>query len=268
MNFLRKELKRFEGFTLIELLVAMTVLCLLVVTLFGLLDGAVKLWRENENRVDAFREARAAMNIISGDLRSYCAATNMDFFSTNDSGSNGLYFLSVLPPSAQPSDRGKSGLCAVGYFLRWGSQTEGLGTNATDPTKRGLHLYRSLYASDFTYSNLVSGLNPITNLANPTDGRAVAPEILARNILSFEVRCFQINPTYKSNATGTPYQSWVRSIAVPYPDMVELRLTALPEEAARRLGGASARWATNDPVVQKEMRTFVSRIRMRAISTN
>ncbi|MFV0415202.1 MAG: type II secretion system protein, partial [Chthoniobacterales bacterium] len=50
-----------RGFTILELLVAITILSVLVVLLLSMLDNTTKLWRTNENRVESYREARAAL---------------------------------------------------------------------------------------------------------------------------------------------------------------------------------------------------------------
>lgn len=258
---------------MIELLVAVAVLSVLVVMLFGLVDSATKLWRDNENRVDAFREARAALAVITSDLNSLSASANTNFLSLTavgaaapDADAQGLYFLTLLPPTAQPSGN-KSDLCAVGYFRRWTFQNDGFGqTNASDPTRKGFHLFRSLYGSDLTYSNLLAGAPPLRDLQQPTASVAVAPEILARNILGLEFVCYAATTNY-TNASSQAYVPWTYATNNPLPQMIEVRLTAISDEAAKKLGGDRSRWSTNDALVEKEARTFVSRIRLRPPSS-
>ena len=57
------------AFTLTELLVSMAILSGLIVLLFAVVDGTTKTWNQSEQRVDAFREARAALFVISRDLQ-------------------------------------------------------------------------------------------------------------------------------------------------------------------------------------------------------
>lgn len=255
--------RRRAAFTLLELLVAMTVLAILVVMLMGLVDSATKLWRQNETRVDAYREARAALNVISEELRSLVASTNLDYFSTNVVGLAGnsdpaaarLFFLATLSPAAQPAGS-KSTVCSVGYFLRWARQNANFGgISAADPTPEGRHLFRSFYPSDLTYSNLVQTNPPLRDLAEPTAQGAPSAEILARNICAFEVKCYTTNGA----TAAQKYTAWTPASGAT-PQLIEVRLTAIPDELARRLDGKQADWTTNSSQVKQQMRTFVSRI--------
>jgi prepilin-type N-terminal cleavage/methylation domain-containing protein len=248
--------RRGFGFTLIELLVAMAVMAVLVVLLFGMVDSATKLWRENENRVDSYREARAALAVMTSDLRSILVSTNESFFSTNVLGSNptgatnGLFFLSSLPLAAQPPNN-RGGLCTVGYFRGWEKQTAYFGgaSSGDKISREAFHVFRSVYGSDLTYSNLNQALpTPLVNLA-----AANVPEVLARNICSLEFLC------YVTNSAGT-YKRWVYKPEEPLPQMIEIRMVAINDETAKALDGEKSRWTTNDPLVAKNMRTFVSRV--------
>ena len=97
-----------RAFTLVEMLVSMVVLALLVVAMMALVDGAAKLWRDNEGRTDACREARAALVVMARDLRNAVASTSADFIKFNlrsgaagtNFGSN-VFFLASLPSSAR-----------------------------------------------------------------------------------------------------------------------------------------------------------------------
>jgi type II secretory pathway pseudopilin PulG len=263
------------AFTLLELLVALVVLMLLVTMLATMVDSGTKLWRENENRADAYREARSALNIISADLSTMVVSTNTNYFSTNVIGSvppgmlgNGIYFLTSMSSDAQPSGS-KSDLCTVGYFVRWAKQNSGFGqTNAQDPTKEGFQLYRTLYGSDITYSNLITATAPLTNLAAPS---LVQPEILARNICSLEFRFFQQNPDTNNTVK---FLAWTNGLTttnatnLAMPQMIEVRITAISDELAKKLAGNSNRWTTNDVLVKQSMRSFVSRVRIPSLSTN
>lgn len=257
------------GFTLLELLVAMAVLTLLVVMLMGLVDSATKLWRQSESRVDAYREARAALNVISDELRAAIASTNSNYFSTNpvgittgvDPNAASLFFLTTLAPSAQPPGS-KSSICAVGYFRGWDKQNVNFGgINAKDPSTPGYHLFRTFYSSDQTFTNLVQGRPPLRDLAVPSSQGQPAPEILARNVCAFEVRCYTTN-----GITGAQkFLDWTPAIGTP-PQIVEIRITAIPDDLARRLDGNQTAWTTNSPQVQQQMRTFVSRITLPPVS--
>lgn len=260
---------RPDAFTMIELLVAMVVLILLVVLLANIVDSSTKLWRENENRVDAYREARAALNLITSDLRSMLASSNANYFSTNVLGDangvepGGLYFLSGLKGDSQV-DGSRAELCAIGYYRRWARQNLYFAnTNAQDLTQDGYQLFRSIRGSDQTFTNLIGANQPLVDLANPADPTMATPEIVARNIVALEFRL------YKTNVSGqVRFANWVSSPDCPVPQMIEVRLTAISDELARRLAGQQDRWNTNDPSVVRNMRTFVSRVSLPVVSTN
>ncbi len=246
------------GFTMIELLVAMAVMTVLVVLLFGMVDAAAKLWRDNENRVDSYREARSALAVITSDLRTMLASKDQNFFSTNISGnnplgaSNGLFFLTTLSPSAQPANN-RGDLCAVGYYRAWERQTVyfAAGTNDDRLSKAGYHLFRTMYGSDTTFSNLnTASPRPLNNLA------AASPEVLARNVCTLDFLLYETNPP----GNAQRFKLWSYRADNPVPQMIEIRLGALSDEIAKKLDGSSNRWTTNDPVVQKNLKTFISRV--------
>ena len=56
------------GFTILELLVAMTVTLLLVVALMRVFAATATTWEHGEAQVDAYREARGALQIMARDL--------------------------------------------------------------------------------------------------------------------------------------------------------------------------------------------------------
>ena len=132
---------RREGFTLIELLVGMTVGILLVVVLFQIFNVAATAWQRSENEADAFREARAAMQLMTRDLSSACTQFPVDPAASpaplpTDGGAAPTLVLDKYPnPDPEPKDgdekneqvyclttipnTGLSSLCAVGYFCQW-----------------------------------------------------------------------------------------------------------------------------------------------------
>jgi len=254
---------RGGAFTILELLVAMAVLCILVVMLFGMVDATTKLWRQNENDVDSYREARAALSVITDELRTMLPSTDTNYFSTNFVGTipsqgvdgKALFFLTSLPSSAQPTNN-KSDVCAVGYYLRWAKQNSGFAAaDVGGLTTNGFQLFRGFYGSDITYSNIVAGKPPLTDLAQPTAAGVPQPEILARNICDLQVLC------YATNGSGK-LQTWTYNTNNPLPQVIEVRLTAINDELAKKLAGDQSRWTTNNAQVAASMHTFVSRIQV------
>ena len=213
------------AFSLVELLVAMAVLTTLLVMLVGVVDSATKLWRMNENRVETLREARVAMHLLSGELRTILASTNPNYFFLDTNSSNSkLGFLTLLSFNAQETNS-KSDLCAVGYFLAKGKVSD-LDASASTTW----NLYRYFLESNETFKRLSN------NPANPgfwpssemtPSGNHV--EILARNVRAFRVRAFQ-------EGSGN-WSAWTPSTNQPLPQLLEVEMEVMNTEATKRLSG-------------------------------
>jgi hypothetical protein len=88
------------------------------------------------------------------------------------------------------------------------------------------------------------------------------PEILARNIVSF-------NATYLiTNSTGI-FTNWTQSSTIAMPQVVEIKITAVNNERTMRFGArsASSEWDTfsantNSPDYLKNTKTFTTRINL------
>ena len=246
-----------KAFSLIELLVAMAVLSLLVVMMLGLVDAATKLWRDSENRVDAYREARAALGIMSRDLRNVLATTNTNLFMLNADGAfakapagaetnadraGAAFFLSALPVNAQEEGKNRSDICEVGYFLGF--------ERLTGAQNQTLNLYRFFVSSDDTFVRLGGG--------NNFDGVPLAgarSELLARNI-----REFKVTPYAFSNNAYVPF---IPSTGQAMPDVLELTVTAVNQDAAKRFTNRADWTSLNPPEsLTNAQQTFTTRIRL------
>ena len=60
--------RKSRGFTLAEVLIATAITLLIVTLLFGVFSSVVSQWRTSDQRIDAFRDARAALLLITRDL--------------------------------------------------------------------------------------------------------------------------------------------------------------------------------------------------------
>lgn len=243
----------------------MAVLAILVTLMMGLVTSATTLWRQSENRADAFREARAAFTVITRDLSSTLASTNTNFFLLNSAASSSLSHSSVemngqnrgalfalvgLPPTAQEGGKNKSDLCQVGYFLAFARTAMSTNLPGGQPS---LNLYRYFLSSDPTFERLTNGAAPFFPTVTP-DGANV--ELLARNI-----REFRVTPlVYSNNAYST---NFVPTTNKPVPDALEIAITAVNQEAARRFPNR-ADWVSPSPpaaLTQAEQR-FTTRVRL------
>ena len=235
-----------RAFTLLELLVAMSVLAVLVVMLMGMVDSATKLWRANENRVESYREARAALNLMVSDLKAIFPSTNAVYFSTNAaaefeaSDEDGkIFFLAALPITAQDSDS-KSDLCEVGYYLKYGR------SSLSSAKQETYSLYRYFKESNKTFTNLVNPSGLFTHTTTNV-------ELLARNIPSFKLNYYRV-------AADGVISPWVSGGAQARPDFVEIQITALNNEVAKRLTQSNEWKNTNASGVAGNRRTFTARV--------
>jgi prepilin-type N-terminal cleavage/methylation domain-containing protein len=280
---------RASGFTLLEILIAVSLLTILATMLFQMVDASTKLWRENESGAESFREARAALGVISRELQSVLVHDATDrlpgvviatadkdgklpggILSVADKG-NALFFLGLLPQSSQ-GDGDRSDTCAIGYYLAY--------TRDPNPLPRSSRkLYRYFSGSNATFAAAKAALDPkrtvgvgltnwpgaISDLFVPTPGVDSATqfdEILARHVADFTVRALTTeNGTQPlgPKAAGKPWQR------TDWPDAIELKITALTEEAATQL--TETEWdqakkplAQQSPVFRKNARTFSTRV--------
>jgi hypothetical protein len=230
-----------------------------------MVDGSTKLWKTNENRVDSYREARAAINLIKSDLSSIYASTNLDYFYTEKDKKpdtpvktpemdGSIFFISALPKDAQDSTRNKSDLCTVGYYLGFDK------TSLTGKGTKSYNLYRYFRSSDDTYTSLenndfLSGVTPDTSQTSANS------EVLAKNIVGFTITPYEIpydpnNPT--NPRTPVPF---TKTTSTPLPDMIEITITAISNETAKRFGDDKAKWEdANSSTRKQEDRTFTSRV--------
>jgi GxxExxY protein len=249
--------KKSSAFSILELLVAVSVLSILLVVLLNIVQGATSLWRGSENKVEAYREARAALQVMSSDLKNILPTTNTDFFRTNltsyPSPTN-LTFLAALPSSSQDTTSSKSDICAVGYFVAYDNKSPVAGNNG----RQSYNLYRYFVESNETFAKLTA--NPTTALTASLDTSHF--EILARNVVGF-------NATYSVTNGSGGFDPWTQNATYPMPQVVEIKVTAVNNERTMRFGArnADAEWKdfsanTNSPDYLKNTKTFTTRINL------
>jgi len=241
-----------HGFSLVELMVAITLLTLLATMLLGIVESATRLWRQSESRVDGFREARAAAHVIRRDLEGIPPNAPQTWFqyqavTNGDARADRLFFVTALPQGSQTAED-KSDLCVVGYFLDWTPPQNSPTTSAPGHYS----LYRQLLRSNHTFTNHLLADSPLaTNITTADSG----VELLARNIQSFE-----INPY--SHVTGQTIEPFSSSPTEPIPDIMELRVLALNEDAAKQLPTRAAWETTNSIQSESTAQPFQARIRL------
>ena len=114
-----------HGFTLVELLVAITITVVIMAVLFQVFAAAAVQWQTSDQRIDAFRDARAVLQIMARDLSraDINGAAKMlqlqDFYtvSPDPQFAKEAYAITPIP------NPGKSSLCAVGYYCAYDGTT-------------------------------------------------------------------------------------------------------------------------------------------------
>lgn len=249
-----------RAFTLLEILVAVAVLSVLLVILLNIVQSATGLWRHSENRAEAYRESRAALQLMAANLKNNLTSTNTNFFRTDllPTHTNGAFsvgFLATQSLAGQPE--GNVGdVCAIGFFVDYGDKSP----IAKEKGRQGRNLYRYFLGSNETFSALTSngsGLFPDSLEAGATN-----IEILARNVVSCQFRF------YITDSSGG-FTNWNQSQSDPRPDLVEIEITAVNNERANRFGARGAadewdQWAskTNESDFQRNTKTFTTRVRL------
>jgi len=251
--------KKSSAFTLLELLVAVSVLSILLVILMNIVQSATSLWRSSENRVEAYREARAALQVISSDLRNTLATTNTNFFSTNlPTNSPNIGFLATMPLSSQNTNS-LGDVCTIGYFRAYDNKSPVAGATG----RQSYNLYRYFVESNETFANLTGRATAVLTASLDTNHF----EILARNIIGFNATCYVTN-----SGNLTP---WTPNATTPMPNLVEITITAVNNERTQRFPArnASGDWdnfATNTNSAEtladylKNTKTFTTRIPLNA----
>jgi len=242
-----------SGFTLVELLVA-TSITVLIVVMLGTMFGSLTTTSLRANqRIDAFRDARAALQMIQRDLSGLVrnqrdAAGNpitlpaayfvlKDLYDDPSTGNQQIYAL-IAAKNSGPSD-----LCAVGYYCRWDTQ------------RNAYTLNRFFSDSAATYTTLAANVAyaPETSLYTPdpasTAPLAVKDEVLAAYVWNLHITAYDNLGTV---ITPPPYPLVCDSSAAPptpdpLPAAIEISFKAMSPNAARAListGAQSGAWMT------------------------
>jgi prepilin-type N-terminal cleavage/methylation domain-containing protein len=90
------------GFSLIELLASMSVLTVMCLLLLMFLDQAMTAWRHSERKIDAFREARAALHFLRRDLQSMLVDERIPFYVNETARSSVSLKGNIIPGEANP----------------------------------------------------------------------------------------------------------------------------------------------------------------------
>ncbi len=258
----------------------MTVTLLLVVALMQIFNAAANTWRHGEAQVDAYREARGALQLMARDLSTTLQASYNQTSGTSTSNFSPALPTLALQRYADPTpdttgpvneevycltnipNSGASSLCAVGYFCQW---MPDIVTPRINNCPQAYALMRQTLNSNDTFT-CIQKAKTAGNIPLDFDdfftgsvfkGDAVPkPTQLAAYIWDLRFRIdtdLNDTTTPDGNAADAPkdhsspsrfYRGDGRLAQPSYPPrlpaFVEIRFKALSEIAGRRLAGSSA----------------------------
>lgn len=233
------------GFTLIEILIATAIVVFLVAVLSQILVSTQGIWRNSEARTDPFRDARAAIELMSRELalavphdrapvfalqNIYSQPNSQDNTNDSDGPVHNQQIYVLLPTrnvDANNPANNSSDLCAVGFYCTWNS------------TRHAYILRRHFFASDATFtrlqgSGLPGGVGPVSagsvyNPSSPTVSPA-QDEDVAAYVWDLKVVPYEFNGgTLAANNTyPITYNSAL-------PQFIEISFKAMSPQAARQL---------------------------------
>jgi type II secretory pathway pseudopilin PulG len=210
------------AFTLAELLIALSITALIVVMLGRVFTATATQWQAADQRIDSFRDARAALQIMAHDLSRAHLDGDPQMLTLSDyaSDSNGNQYAKeafVIGPTA---NSGKSDLCAVGYYLSW------------DATVKAYRLKRLLKNSDQTVTILANTAPNFTSLYSKDP---VNDEDVATYAWDLRFRPGTLNNPEAPNANLSTKWQWI-----------EVRFKAMSAAAAKKLTGLNVSQSTWD----------------------
>ena len=189
------------AFTLIEVLVVVTLLALIVVALMGVFTATQKAFRASMTQTDVLEGGRAAMDLITGDLKAM--SPSLDY-------SNGAVNLFVSAPNASPlfqplnaspDNQSRTNLLQIFFILSRENQTWTGTGYVVDPTStNGINpLYR------FSMNTNVA-VNPLvlynTFLTNVNSGVFTNMSRLLDGVITLRLRAYDNNGYWMTGNYG------------------------------------------------------------------
>ena len=271
-----------HSFTLIELMCACTLLSVILLMMVGMQDQMSKAWSNSNRRMDATREARAALRMMSSDLGNL-------YFRTNTWGSTMAYNpsrspipMAILNDDARattlPITNAQTGsvaifalvqrqssvpnpnavfdeFCAVGYYIGSGEDVD---VNGFKRTNYNLYRYfrtgAQLTPALITYLQAKNPRASVADIFSPSTN----DEILARNACNLQVTVYPANSVPSNGLVFSVIES-LGNKTFYHGNKFQFELTTYPDDvvASGVLGGLT-NW-TNASNVQKYGRTFEGR---------
>jgi prepilin-type N-terminal cleavage/methylation domain-containing protein len=200
--------RRPAGFTLAEVLIAITITLVIVTLLFQVFTAAARQWQSSDQRIDAFRDARAALQIIGRDLGRALVAADPRMLMLSDYDPAVTYAKEAYAISPIPNG-GKSDLCALGYYCVW------------DPATKTFTLKRLFKDSNVAFPNLA---NSPPNFSALFTKAAANEEDMAAHVWNLQFKPGIQSDVEAPNAFPSNQWRWI-----------EVRFKCMSPAAARKL---------------------------------
>ena len=243
MIALRSGRKQASGFTLVELLVAGAITTIIIVFLGTMLATVMNTTSRASNRTDAFRDARAALQMMQRDFAALVTVKPAAYFQidTDLAGPDvrqlyGLIATRNRPPGVAPEVVGD--VCAVRYYCSWDG--------------RAYNLHRYFRNSALTIATIQSKLSGGTvahsdagALYYPADAadEPVAAYAFNLRVTAFDAAGLVVNKTSDSkgrDTTGAPYIVDPAGSTNPLPAAIEISFNAISPVAAQTVISATS----------------------------
>lgn len=246
-----------RGFTLVEMIVALAVTSVLTVLMLRMFTDSSTIWKREDDRLDTFREARAALQLMATELSTVNPLPELNPKASEGEaerfpalalryhpntpegdqttpGNQEIYALAALP------NRGKSDLCAIGYYCEWVE------------AKSCYVLRRQFTDGDETFARLQKVLKASAPISYPASfavlyNRSVTDNgtgIVSEPVQDLATYVWDLQFTLPAPAATTanpnpPPPKWLdqRIYGRELPQWVEIRFKALGSSAARKLEG-------------------------------
>ena len=233
-----------SAFTIVELLVAAAITILIVVMLGTIFGSLINTSGRASQRIDAFRDARAALQLMRRDFEALVKAQPAPYFQIDVdlAGPDIRQLYGLIAAKNQPAGNPApiaGDLCAVRYYSAWDG--------------RGYVLHRYFRDSDLTLKSfqghLAGGVLGYTTTGDLYYNSGASDDAIATYAWNLQIIAYDsagnvINPVQDINnhdTTGAPYICDPSAIVTnPLPDSIELSFKALSADAARTVIAATA----------------------------
>ena len=203
------------AFTLAELLLATAITGLIIILLGQIFSSASAMWRSGGQRIDAFRDARAALQLMAADLARANINGDQQMLKLTPTGNAYATEADAVTPL---KNSGKSDLCAVEYYLLW---------NDTTKTFSLVRRFKDSNALSDPTSGYLANASPDFNAIY--DKNSGTEEILATPVWDLEIRPGTNDIPLTSVGGASTSWKWL-----------EIRFKSMSINSARKLQGMAA----------------------------